>query len=166
MKIFFPLEDIASVVPILSDVAIWGGVTEEQCDKIFRRLEIGVFKKGENVFQKGDEPSHIYVVKKGKIGLFIIDQNINFEKKILITGECFGVASLMAMRTHTSTAIALEDSEIMVLSREALWQLRREDIELFALLMMNIARELARRLKLTDDILLGYMHTHKDGELY
>ena len=70
----------------------------------------------------------------------------------------------MAMRRHTSTAIALEDSEVMVLSREALWQLRREDIELFALLMMNIARELARRLKLTDDILLGYMQTHKDGE--
>jgi len=83
-----------------------------------------------------------------------------------VTGECFGVASLMAMRRHASTAIALEDSEVMVLSREALWQLRREDIELFALLMMNIARELARRLKLTDDILLQYMHTHKDGELY
>jgi len=60
----------------------------------------------------------------------------------------------------------LEDSEVMALSREALWQLRHEDMELFALLMMNIARELARRLKLTDDILIQYMHTHKDGELY
>ena len=164
MKKFVPLEDIESVVPILSDIAIWGGVTEEQCDKIFKRLETGIFKEGEHIFQKGDEPSHIYIVRKGKIGLMIIDQQINLLKKTLVTGECFGVASLMAMRRHTSTAIALEDSEVMVLSREALWQLRREDIELFALLMMNIARELARRLKLTDDILLEYMQTHKDGE--
>jgi CRP/FNR family transcriptional regulator, cyclic AMP receptor protein len=166
MKNFSPLEDIESVTPILSDIAIWGGVTEEQFYKIFKRLETGIFKEGEDIFQKGDEPSHIYIVRKGKIGLMIIDQQINFLKKTLVTGECFGVASLMAMRRHTSTAVALEDSEVLVLSREALWQLRREDIELFALLMMNIARELARRLKLTDDILLGYMQTHKDGELY
>lgn len=166
MKTFVPLEDIESVVPILSDVAILGGVTEVQCNKIFKRLEIGLFKKGENIFQKGDEPSYIYVVKKGRVVLQIINQQVNLEKKTLVTGECFGVASLMAMRRHTSTAVALEDSEIMVLSRESLWQLRREDIELFALLMMNIARELARRLKLTDDILLHYMQTHKDGGLY
>jgi CRP/FNR family transcriptional regulator, cyclic AMP receptor protein len=166
MKRFVPLEDVESVVSILSDIAIWGGVTEGQFDKIFKRLETGIFKKGEHIFLKGDEPSHIYIVRKGKIGLMIIDQQIDFLKKTLITGECFGVASLMAMRIHTSTAIALEDSEVMALSREALWQLRREDIELFALLMMNIARELARRLKLTDDILLQYMRTHKDGESY
>jgi CRP-like cAMP-binding protein len=166
MKKFVPLEDIESVVPILSEIAIWGGVTEVQCDKIFKRLETGIFREGENIFQKGDEPSHIYIVRKGKIGLMIIDQQINFLKKTLVTGESFGVASLMAMRKHTSTALALEDSEVLVLSREALWQLKHEDIELFALLMMNIARELARRLKLTDDILLGYMQTHKDGESY
>jgi CRP-like cAMP-binding protein len=61
-----------------------------------------------------------------------------------------------------ATAIAVEDSEVMVLSRQALLGLRNEDIELFALLMMNVAREIARRLKLTDDILLHYMHEHKD----
>ena len=72
----------------------------------------------------------------------------------------------MAMQRHTSTAIALEDSEVMALSRQSLLQLRHEDIELFVLLMMNIARELARRLKLTDDILLQYMRAHKDGSLY
>ena len=166
MNKFAPLEDIESVVPILSDIAIWGGVTEGQCSKIFKRLETGIFKQGEHIFKKGDEPSHIYIVRKGKIGLVIIDQQINFLKKTLVTGECFGVASLMAMRIHTSTAVALEDSEVMALSRGALWQLRHEDMELFALLMMNIARELARRLKLTDDILLRYMQTHKDGESY
>jgi len=166
MKEFVPLEDVESVIPILSDIAIWGGVTEGQCRKIFERLEIGLFKEGESVFEKGDEPSHIYIVKKGKVGLFIVDRQVNLEKKTLIRGECFGVASLMAMRIHTSTAIALEDSEIMVLSRQALWELRRDDIELFALLMMNISRELARRLKLTDDILIQYMQAHRDGASY
>jgi CRP-like cAMP-binding protein len=67
----------------------------------------------------------------------------------------------MAMATHMGTAIAREDSEVLVLSRQSLLELRHEDIHLFALLMMNIAREIARRLKLTDDILLNYVHGHK-----
>jgi CRP/FNR family transcriptional regulator, cyclic AMP receptor protein len=163
MKTFVPLEDIESVLPILSDIAIWGGVTENQRKKIFAKLEIAVFKQGEYVFRKGDEPSHIYIVKSGKIGLMIADKEVTLEKKVLGAGECFGEASLMAMQRHTTNAVALEESEVMVLSRRALLQLRSEDIQLFALLMMNIARELARRLKLTDDILLYYIQTHKDG---
>ena len=163
MKTFVPLKDIESVLPILSDIAIWGGVSDQQRYKIFKQLETGIFKQGEYIFQKGEEPSHIYIVKKGKIGLHISAKGVNLEKKTLAVGECFGVASLMAMRKHTATAIALEDSEVMVLSRQAVLQLQQEDIELFALLMMNIARELARRLTLTDDILLHYIQTHKGG---
>lgn len=162
MKNFIPLEDVESVRSILSDIAIWGGVTDSQRDEIFRLLEVGSFERGESIFRKGDEPTHIYIVSKGKIDLRISDQDVNVGKKTLSAGECFGVASLMAMQRHTSTAIALEESEVMVLPRKALLQLQRDDIKLFALLMMNIARELARRLKLTDDMLLHYMQTHKD----
>ena len=161
MKAFVPLEDVQSVLPILSDIAIWGGVTDSQRQKIFTKLEVGAFRQGEYVFRKGDEPSYIYIVKTGKIGLMIADKEVTLEKKVLERGECFGEASLMAMQKHTTNAIALEDSEVMVLSRQSLLRLRQEDIQLFALLMMNIARELARRLKLTDDILLYYIETHK-----
>jgi CRP/FNR family transcriptional regulator, cyclic AMP receptor protein len=162
MKNFIPLEDVELVRPILSDIAIWGGATDSQRDKIFRLLEVGSFERGESIFRKGDEPSYIYIVSKGKIDLIISDHNVNVEKKTLLSGECFGVASMMAMQRHTSTAIALEESEVMVLSKKALIYLQRDDIKLFALLMMNIARELARRLKLTDDMLLRYMQTHNN----
>ena len=162
MKTFVPLENIESVLPVLSDIAIWGGVSDRQRDKIFRRLEMGTFKKGEHVFQKGDEPSHIYIVKTGSIVLQITNEKVILTKKTLTAGECFGEASLMSMQRHTTTATALEDSEVLVLSKQAFLQLKDEDIELFALLMMNIARELARRLNLTDEILLRHMHTHRN----
>jgi CRP/FNR family cyclic AMP-dependent transcriptional regulator len=161
MKSFVPLDNIDSVLSILSKIAIWGGLSDEERSKVFKRLEVGFFKKGEYIFQKGDQPSHIYIVKSGKIDLFISDRETVVEKETLTAGGCFGVASLMAMATHMGTAIAREDSEVLVLSRQSLLELRHEDIHLFALLMMNIAREIARRLKLTDDILLNYVHGHK-----
>jgi CRP/FNR family cyclic AMP-dependent transcriptional regulator len=162
MKTFMPLTDIESALPILSDIALFGGMSERQLSEISQWLEGGVFARGEYIFQKGDDPSHIYIVKRGKIDLLITDQEVIHQKKTLAVGDCFGQASLMAMQRHAATAIALEESEVIVLSKQALLRLQREDRELFSLLMMNIARELARRLKLTDEILLHYLRVHKE----
>ncbi len=54
----------------------------------------------------------------------------------------------------------MEDTTLIVLSRRALYQ---EDIALFALLMMNLARELARRLQFMDELLLESFHMHEQG---
>ncbi len=113
-----------------------------------------VLRAGEVVFSKGDEPMHIHIVKSGKIDLQLAENAVVIHKHALGVGECFGEASLMSMHRHTSTATAAVDSEILVLSRKALIDLRHADVELFALLMMNLARELARRLYITDQMLL------------
>ena len=162
MKTFVPLVNIETVIPILSKIAIFGGFEDRQLHEIFKYLEEAIFRQGDYVFQKGDDPSHIYIVKNGKIDLLITNQQVVLRKKTLAVGDCFGEASLMAMHKHTATAIAIEDSEVMVLSRRALLQLQREDSKMFSLLMMNIARELARRLELTDEILLHYVDKYKD----
>jgi len=158
MNPFVPLTNSESVRSILSQISLFGGTSELQLKSIFRRLESGRVKKGAFVFKKGDEPFYIYIVKSGKLDLLLTDDEVVLEVHELGVGECFGEASIMSMHKHTATAVAKEDSEVMVLSRRALIELRHEDIELFALLMMNIARELARRLQLTDTMLLHYLH--------
>ena len=148
------LTDFASVTAIISQLRIFGGVTDAQLTTIFRRSELWALGAGEFVFRKGDEPLHIYVVKSGKIDLQIAEHDVLIHKHQINVGECFGEASLMSMHKHTSTAVAAVDSELIVFSRNALIGLKHEDLELFALLMMNLARELARRLYITDQMLL------------
>ncbi len=157
MKAFVPLLDIDSVIPILSEIAIFGGMSDDQLHAILRCLETGFYAVKEPIFEKGEEPTHVYVVKRGKIELSITDGEIVLEKKTLTVGDCFGLASLMAMHRHTATAVALEPSEVIVLSRSGLIRLQKEDCRLFSLLMMNVSRELARRLKLTDELLLKHL---------
>jgi len=163
VKEYHPIEDIDSVISILSEIPVWEGLSSKEQQKVYRLLEVGTFRKGEYVFQKGDQPTHVYIVKSGQIDIFNVGQDVTVEKETVRAGGCFGVAPLMSMQTHMVTAIAAEESEIMVLSRRALLELRYEDIDLFAALMMNIAKDIARRLKLTDDILLEYAREHKDA---
>jgi CRP/FNR family cyclic AMP-dependent transcriptional regulator len=163
MKTFVPLANPESVMPILSDIALFGGMSEQQMSAVFRWLEQGQFAREEYIFQRGEDPSHIYIVSRGKIDLLIMDQGVVLQKKTLVAGDCFGEASLMAMQRHAATAVAREDSEVIVLSKHALLRLQKEDSALFSLLMMNIARELARRLRLTDEILLRHMQPQDPG---
>lgn len=160
MKKYHSLKDIESVNAILSRISVWGGLTADQQEKIYKRLEIGIFKKGEYIFRKGEQPTHVYLVKSGAVEIVTSDREVSIRKERITAGGSFGVAALMAMQTSTVTAIAVEDCEIIVLSRKALLELRHEDTELFALLMMNVARELARKLLMTDDMLLQHVHEH------
>ena len=60
------------------------------------------------------------------------------------------------MNNDTASFVAAENCELVVLSRHSLNQLRHEDPELFTTLIMNLARELARKLQYTDCLLLQY----------
>jgi CRP/FNR family cyclic AMP-dependent transcriptional regulator len=161
MPTFVPLEKSAAVAALLAETSIFVGVTDPQRDAIIARLQVGLFHQGDFVFQKGDHPSHIYVVQSGSVELFFADNQAVIEKKRLGAGECLGQVALMSMHPHTISAVALEDSEIILLSRRALQQFLQDDIELFALLMMNLARELARRLQFTDELLVKSLHQYE-----
>ena len=158
MNAFKPLENFDAVVSILSEISMFGGITEAQQNDIFSRVEIGTFRRGETIFQEGDDPTHIYIVKSGLVGLFISDKEVKIEKKRLGKGECFGHVALISINKHNLSAVAVVDSDIIVFSKELLHQLRHEESDLFSLLMLNIARELARRLQYTDELLLKAMH--------
>lgn len=160
MKAFAPLKDVDSILSILSRISFLGGVNEIQRDKIFDLMEVAEFKKGEFVTRKGEAVSNIFIINKGKIGLLISDDEVTNFKREFGVGECFGEAALLSMTNNTASFVAVEDSEIVVLPRRALNHLRKADPDLFSILILNLARELARKLQFTDEILLKYQHEY------
>ena len=145
------------MVSILSQISFSGGVSEVQRNKIFRLLETGHFKQGEYVSKRGEEPSHIYIVKTGKIDLLITDNDVAVRKREFNIGDCFGEAAMLSMINNTASFVAAEDSDLIVLSRRALNQLRREGPSPFLPSHSEPREELARKLQFTDEILLNAM---------
>ena len=158
MKRFSPLTDVESVISILSQISFLGGVSDSQREEIFRLFEMGTFKKGEYISRKGEEPSHIYIIRSGAIDLMVTDQEVALRKRGFGVGDCFGEAAMLSMINNTASFVAAEDCELIVLSRQALNKLRGNDLKLFSLLILNLARELARKLQYTDEMLLKHEH--------
>jgi CRP/FNR family transcriptional regulator, cyclic AMP receptor protein len=158
MKEYAAFEDVESVMSILSRISFFGGISDEERNEIFRLLEVGAFKKGEYISRRGETPSHIYIVKKGRIDLLITNNDVAIKKRDFNVGDCFGEAAMLSTINNTASFVAAEDTELIMLSRQAVNRLRHEDLHLFCVLIMNLARELARKLQFTDEILLKHEH--------
>lgn len=155
-KYRLPLLAVENVLPILNKISLFGGLDDGQLYTVFRLLETEHYNKGEFVFRQGDAPDHIRIIEKGRIRLV---ENVDGTPMELVEfgpGECFGETSMLAIHPHTAHALALEDTELLVIPREKLYGLYDSDPKLFGLLMMNIAREASRRLNRTEEVMLHY----------
>lgn len=156
-KAYEPLLDIESILPILNKIAIFAGLSEAQLFKLFRLLQCVHYKTNEAVFEQGDKPSHIYIVKSGKVKLVVKEKQETLELIVFEQGHCFGEASVIGIQPHKGSAISITETELIVLSRNALLSIYDTDKEMFCMLILNIAREVCRRLHASDDILLHYL---------
>lgn len=154
--IYQPLLEIEDVLPILGQISILAGLTQEQQHSLFRLLEKTTYKKGQTIFRQGHQPTHIYIIKSGAVQLIVSQDDTPFELVVFHQGQCFGEASVIGILPHAATAFAMEDTEVIVLSRETLMNLYDDDIKLFSILILNIARESCRRLHSSSETLLHY----------
>ncbi len=154
--IMIPLTNIEQVLPILDRIAIFGGLSEKELAVVFRKLKLADYGKGDVVFSPGETPRNIYIVKDGAIKLVATVNETNLELMMFTEGHCFGETAVIGIQPHSASAVAAEPSELIVLSREALIELHRDEPQIFTKMILNIAREACRRLHQTDEILLHY----------
>jgi CRP-like cAMP-binding protein len=154
MKSFAPLEDAASVKAILERISFLGGLSDDQLGTILGLLKCATYKKGEIIAQRGEEPTHIFIIASGCVNLIIEDGDRTVPKRSFEVGDCFGEAAVLSLINNTASFIAAEDSSLIAFSRKSLNRLHRDDPDLFCRLILNLARDLARKLQYTDEILL------------
>jgi len=152
-----PLLEVEKVLPILDKISIFGGMTENQLFKIFQRLKLVHYLAGETIFKEGSAASYIYIIEAGKVDLVFDIAGESMLKAEIGPGSCFGDTSLIGIQPHSATTLAIEQTDLLVLSGEALDELFSEDKALFSLLILNIARESCRRLSMTNKQLRDHM---------
>ena len=88
------------------------------------------WRAGNLVFEKGTPGDALFIVLSGEIAILDPVDGDEVEIARVAPGEFFGEFSLMTDRTHSMTARALEDSELMVLPKETFQDLLECEPEL------------------------------------
>ncbi len=106
---------------LLSDLKFFELHDAEERRALSNVIDFMVLPAGKVLFESGDPGETLFIVRSGQIELFI--HNVTGEKIVLSVagpGDLFGELSLADSGPRTTTALALEDSELIVMSRDNL----------------------------------------------
>ena len=106
---------------VLAELEIFEHLQEEDRDRLARVIDSIEVPAGEILFHSGEPGDSLFIVRSGEMELYIKD---TVGQKIVLTvagsGEMFGELALLDRGARTATAIALSDSELLVLDRDDL----------------------------------------------
>ncbi len=106
---------------ILEDIEFFELHDEDDRRALARVIDHIHLQEGARLFETGDRGNELYIVRSGKIEIFI--RNVTGEKIVLTVaekGDLFGELAMLDSGPRTATAVGLEDTELVVLTRENL----------------------------------------------
>lgn len=155
------LKDYSKVLSILDKISIFGGLTRSQLAIIFKELKKVSVKKGELVFSQGCSPDNIYIIQKGRIRIVEELSSDSLELISFATGDCFGETEVIGIFPYIASAVASEDTDLIVFPRKALRVLYKDHLSIFTIIILNIARESCRRLAQADKKMFEIIENNK-----
>ena len=141
---------MATTAGMLADVPIFSLMDDDERALLAERMEVREFRKGETLFNAGDAGDSLMIVKHGRVQVFL--ENTEGQKIILSEiepGELIGEISLFDPGARTATAVAVEDSELLVLDHEDLWEVMQRKPHI----AKDMLAVLGKRLRATDELL-------------
>jgi CRP-like cAMP-binding protein len=124
-------------------------LSDEQLEEVAKITEKKSYKIHDHIYERGNAAKHLFVMKQGLVSLRRIDPGdevgIAFETRK--PGELFGAASFVKPQEYTLTAICQEDTEVMAIDADKLFELAEKDPAVGYQLMLKIAQIYFERYK-------------------
>jgi CRP/FNR family transcriptional regulator, cyclic AMP receptor protein len=140
-------------IALLQAMPIFGALRDDTLDALLEGAATAARDAGAFYFREGDEALCMYVIEAGAVEVRKRwgDQERPLQR--LRAGDCFGEMALMDLFPRSASVCAVEPTRAIEITPAALQRLAERDLEQFALLQMNLGREVSRRLRATDELL-------------
>ena len=123
-------------------------IGDDYLERLAKLLELKSLKRGEFLFNEGDDTKGIYMIRSGKIEISkLTPDGWKQMLAVLSNGNFFGELSILEKRKHEASAVALENTEFFKLSREVFEKMEREDAALASQVIKKIALVMSKNLR-------------------
>ena len=133
----------------LQKYSLFGGLDEEQIKTIFPLMQHENFNLDELIIIEGKPNDKIYFLIEGQVAVIKND--------IVLTrfgeGDEFGEVEVLDVMAAAASIKAITQVKTLSISNKTLRDIYRIDIKIFSLIIMNLARDLSRRLRRMDDLM-------------
>lgn len=126
--------------------SLFGGLIDAQLDTLVGRIRTEEFAAGAEILRQGERGDRLYCLVEGEV-------EVRRDGRALVRlgpGETIGEMELIDMQPRSATVVALTPCLLYGLALRDILALQREDLPSFTLVIMNLARDLSRRLRRMD----------------
>lgn len=135
----------------LETVPIFAGLDRGALDLLTREGDDYAFADGEFLFREGEPDDALYIITRGKVRILRkFGTQEEEELTVLRRNELLGETCLLETLPHTATAQTMGPTSVLSISGATFHQLYTEMPKQYGILMLNIARDLSRRLRHLD----------------
>ena len=150
----------------LRSIGLFGAMSDEVLAHLTSSLSVMTPSAGDVVFREGDEASDMYVVISGEVEILKRSKRGVDERVALLgPGDWFGEMSIVDVQPRSATVRALAPGRLLRITAADLDALYRHDVKSYVLIVLNMARELSRRLRVADGILADLIANVMDNYL-
>ena len=142
----------------LRAIGLFGALSDEVLAHLAANLRVATPDAGTMVFREGDSARDMYVLINGEMEVLKRShEGIDARVALLGPGDWFGEMSILDVQPRSATVRALAPSRLLLLTSADLDALYRYDLKSYAIIVLNLARELSRRLRVADGILADFI---------
>jgi len=138
---------------LLQAMPIFGALRDDALECLLEDAPYVDHARGEFYCREGDSAQCMYVIERGAVEVLKRWDDRDWPLHQLHAGDCFGEMALMDFFPRSASVRVVEDCRAIEIAIAALHRLAERDMEQFALIQMNIGREVCRRLRATDELL-------------
>lgn len=139
---------------LLREIGLFGALTEEVLVALAQSLAIVEVGAGVTLFKEGEDGRSMYVVLRGEVEVCKHSQRGSDARVALLgPGDWFGEMSIVDVQPRSASIRALGPTSLLCISAQDLEKLYRQDLKAYAIIVLNLARELSRRLRVADGVL-------------
>ena len=143
----------ASRLEMLQRMPIFGALSGATLDLLLTTSRTVEVAAGSHFFREGAAARSMYVLEAGHAIVTRQWQGSEMELNRFGPGDCFGEMALMDLHPRSAAVRAIAPCVALEFGHDEMLHLYEADLEQFALLQMNLGRELCRRLRATDELL-------------
>ncbi len=142
----------------LRDIGLFGGIDDSTLETLAAELPTVRADPGTVIVNEGDKSTDLFVVLGGELEVVkrALDGS-NVRVAMLGAGDWFGEMAIIDVQPRSASVRAVAPTLLLSMNPDHVERLLyRVDVKGYALLVMNIARELSRRLRVADGILAQF----------